>query len=139
MVALRVRMRHTLANPPYFSQLMGNIREEESWINAREGVKTAATAVTTTVPQSPVTSHIRARQPKNEVKALSSQVARLLNAAPVATKPGNMTAKNGSKQPASEATTLDTLARGRAPRSTPPGIFCYQCGQDGQSARDPRT
>lgn len=54
-----IRMSHTLDNPPSFSQLMREVREEENWIGAIEGVKTAVTtATTTTVPQSSVTSEL---------------------------------------------------------------------------------
>ncbi|KAL0147743.1 hypothetical protein M9458_056949, partial [Cirrhinus mrigala] len=45
MVALRIRMTHTLQSPPSFSQLMKEIREEEHWVAARENVKACVAGV----------------------------------------------------------------------------------------------
>lgn len=44
MVALQVRMMHTLQDPPSFSQLMKEVREEEHWVTATD-VKASVAAV----------------------------------------------------------------------------------------------
>lgn len=46
MVAPRLRMTHTLCDPPSFSQLLREVREEEDWINARDGGKSLVSATT---------------------------------------------------------------------------------------------
>lgn len=50
LVALRMRMMHTLEDLP-FSQLMREVREEENWVDARESAKgSSATASVSHVP-----------------------------------------------------------------------------------------
>lgn len=134
MVALRVRLSHTLANPPSFSQLMRDVREEENWISAREGVKTAATVASATVPQTLVTSELNSL--KNEVKELSSQVTRLLSVGPVTPTPERSTPRTGSAHQAPEGAAHDASPRGRKYRSLPSGIFCYKCGEEGHTRRE---
>lgn len=80
MFALRVRMSHSMEHPPSFSQLMHDVREEENWMSAREGMKTAASTATVTVPQSSVTSELNSL--RDEVKELSSHVAKLFKSTP---------------------------------------------------------
>lgn len=75
---------------------MREVREEENWINGREGVKTTVTAATTTVPESSVSSELN--NLRSEVKELSSQVAKLPSAAPVATKSEKLTLKTLTPQ-----------------------------------------
>ena len=102
-------MSHTLDKPPSFSQLMREVREEENWISAREGVKATVTAATATVPQSSVTSELNSL--RNEVRELTSQVARLLSAVPVTPTSESTTARTGSVQQAPEATVRDASPR----------------------------
>ncbi|KAF4086823.1 hypothetical protein AMELA_G00088740 [Ameiurus melas] len=134
MIVLRIRMSHTLENPPTFSQLMREVREEENWISKREGVKTTVTAAPITVPPTSVSSELSSL--RNEVKELSSQVAKLLSVTPVTPKPEKFTAKTTSTQ-----RTLDTSAYDAPSTVTPfrplqPGVFCYNCGQDGHTRRE---
>lgn len=44
MVALPIRMTHTLRDAPSFSQLMKEVREEEHWVAARADVKASESA-----------------------------------------------------------------------------------------------
>ena len=135
MVALRIRLSHTLANPPSFSQLMRDVREEENWISAREGVKTAATVAAAAVTQTSVTSELTSL--RNEVKELSSQVTRLLSVTPVTpTTPERSMAMAGPVTRMPEVAARDASSRVRTSRPPQPGIFCYQCGEDGHTKRE---
>ena len=100
MVALDVRMSHTLQNPPSFSQLMKEVREEENWISTRESVKTTAKVNTSTVPDTFAVSGLDSL--KQEVKELSSQVSRLLSVATVTFSPDVSKTKTGSNTRVSE-------------------------------------
>lgn len=132
MVALRVRMSHTLQSPPSFSQLMREVREEENWISTREAVKPTAAVATAAVSQpSTVTSELSSL--KSQVKELSSQVARLLSIAPVTPASESITTRNVSAQQTPEAAPLE---RAKTSRLLPTGIFCYKCGQDGHTKRE---
>ncbi|XP_059932196.1 paraneoplastic antigen Ma1 homolog [Gadus macrocephalus] len=134
MVALRIRISHTRENPPSFSQLMREVREEENWISAREGVKTTVTASTTTVPPSAVLSELNSL--RNEVNELSSQVRKLLSITPATPKPDILTTKTTPPQRKSEVAAWDSSARVKPFRPLQPGIFCYNCRQDGHTSRE---
>lgn len=135
MVALRIRLSHTLATPPSFSQLMRDVREEENWISAREGVRTTAAVATAAVTQTSVASELNSL--RDDVKELSSQVTRLLNVAPVApTTPERLMAMAGPVTQPPEVAARDAVSRVRTSRPPQPGIFCYQCGEDGHTKRE---
>ncbi len=57
MVALRIRMTHTLQSPPSFSKLMKEIHEEEHWVASRENVKVSVATVVS--PQASVPSELK--------------------------------------------------------------------------------
>ncbi len=76
MVALRIRMTHTLQSTPSFSKLMKEIHEEEHWVASRKNVKVSVAIVVS--PQASVPSELK--NPK-EVKEPSTQVSQLLNVA----------------------------------------------------------
>lgn len=136
MVALRVRVTHTLQDPPSFSQLMREVREEEHWLSARTNAKVsvAMTAVPS-VPSGPVMSELDSL--RKEVKELATQM-KLLSAAPVIS-PADRVAQNagnlGAVNPIPEG-----LQRVKMPQfslsSSLPGIFCYKCGEDGHTKRN---
>lgn len=134
MVALRVRLSHTLDKPPSFSQLMRDVREEENWISTREGVKINATVAAAAVPSAAFTSELNSL--KNEVKELSSQVARLLSVTPVTSTPERSMARSGTIEQAPETAAREGPSRVRMSRPLPPGIFCYKCGEDGHTKRE---
>ena len=131
MVALRIRLSHTLDKPPSFSQLMRDVREEENWISAREGVKTVSTVAAAAVTQNSVTSELNSL--RNEVKELSSQVTRLLSVTATPTAPEHPIAMAAPVTRKPEAASQDASSRGRTPR---PQIFCYQCGEDGHTKKE---
>ncbi|RXN36708.1 Retrovirus-related Pol polyprotein from transposon 297 [Labeo rohita] len=68
MVAMRLRVTHSLRDPPNFSDLLREVREEENWIKARDGAK-AGVATTTAVP--------RVTAPEKEVDSLKHDVKEL--------------------------------------------------------------
>lgn len=134
MVALRVRMTHTLQNPPSFSQLMREVREEENWISGRESVKTTAKVKTSTVPDTSSVSGLDSL--KQEVKELSSQVSRLLSVATVTPSPDVSPAKTRSNMHVSEVAAQSALPKVKTFKSTNSDIFCYKCGEDGHTRRE---
>lgn len=132
MVALRVRMSHTLQNPPSFSQLMKEVREEENWISGRESVKTRAKVNTSTVPDTSAVSGLDSL--KQEVKELSSQVSRLLSVATVTSSPD--VSKTGSNMHVSEVAAQSTSPKIKTSKYPTSDIFCYKCGEDGHTRRE---
>lgn len=125
MVALRIRMTHTLQSPPSFSQLMKEIREEEHWVAARENVK--ASVATVVSPQASVPSELQ--NLKKEVKELSTQVSQLLNVATVPCASDCAPQKTPSKN--SESVNRDNSQKAKLMQPLVPVIFCYKCGEDG--------
>ncbi|XP_043082986.1 paraneoplastic antigen Ma1 homolog [Puntigrus tetrazona] len=124
MVALRIRMTHTLQSPPSFPQLMKEIREEEHWVAARENVKASVANVVST--QASVPSELQ--NLKKEVKELSTQVSQLLNLASLPCASDCTPQKISSKR--SEGVT-DNSQKVKPAQSPVPMIFCYKCGEDG--------
>ena len=129
MVALRVRMSHTLQDPPSFSQLMKEVREEENWVSAREGVRKTVKVATSTVPAAPAVPELDSL--RNEVRELSSQVSRLLSVATVTSSVEVQ--KTESDVRVSEAAAQRAPPNMKTLRSLPPGFFCYKCGEDGHT------
>lgn len=125
MVALRIRMTHTLQSPPSFSQLMKEIREEEHWVAARENVK--ASVATVVSPQASVPSELQ--NLKKEVKELSTQVSQLLNVAIVPCASDCAPQKTPSKN--FEIVNRDNSQKAKLTQPIVPVIFCYKCGEDG--------
>ncbi|XP_049418426.1 paraneoplastic antigen Ma1 homolog [Epinephelus fuscoguttatus] len=130
MVALRVRMSHSLQNPPSFSQLMKEVREEENWISGRESVKTTAKVNTSIVPDASTVSGLDSL--KREVKELSSQVSRLLSVATVTSSPD----VSKTQMRVSEVVTQSAPPKVKTSKSPTSDIFCYKCGEDGHARRE---
>ncbi len=125
MVALRIRMTHTLQSPPSFSKLMKEIREEEHWVAARENVK--ASVATVVSPQASVPSELQ--NLKKEVKELSTQVSQLLNVATVTCASDCALQRTPSKT--FEGVNRDNSQKAKPTQPPVPVIFCYKCGEDG--------
>ncbi|XP_060764602.1 paraneoplastic antigen Ma1 homolog [Neoarius graeffei] len=151
IVALRVRLLHTLQAPPSFSQLMRNVREEEHWVSARESAKvsvasstfcqvpvTAAVALPH-VPVTPLASEVDSL--RKEVKELTSLVTKLLTATTVAPENPQVSQFGVSHSTETTAPAVPTRAvSSNLPKSTTsssvPAIFCYKCGEDGHTKRE---
>ncbi|KAL1279354.1 hypothetical protein QQF64_026027 [Cirrhinus molitorella] len=125
MVALRIRMTHTLQNPPSFSQLMKEIREEEHWVAARENVKVSVATVVS--PQASVPSELQ--NLKKEVKELSTQMSQLLNVVTAPCTSDCAPQKMPVKNP--ESVNRDNSQKPKPIQPPVPVIFCYKCGEDG--------
>ncbi|XP_047674107.1 paraneoplastic antigen Ma3-like [Tachysurus fulvidraco] len=149
LVALRVRMMHTLRDPPSFSQLMREVREEEHWVSVRESTK--ASVATAAVSQVPMTAAVGASQAsltrvasevdslRQNIKELTTLVSKLLSTATgtpagVAQNAVSPILENPATAVFSEAVALDRA--GPSVPSLVSGIFCYKCGEDGHLKRD---
>lgn len=126
MVALRIRMTHTVRDPPSFSQLMKEVREEEHWVSARENVK--ASVATVASPQVPVPPELHSL--KKEVKELSTQMSQLLSMTTVIPTPVSDQAPQKDSQ-TREVSSRDNARKQKNPKLPQSGIFCYNCGEDG--------
>lgn len=135
MVALRLRMTHKLREPPSFSQLLREVREEEDLISSRDAVRTSVAAAII----QPAAAVSELESLKREVKDLASQVTRLLAVATVTPKQER---PSSSKNRGSADQVFDTPANTapsapEVPSATAAhrGIFCYKCGEDGHTKR----
>ncbi|XP_060758550.1 paraneoplastic antigen Ma1 homolog [Neoarius graeffei] len=159
IVALCVRLLHTLQAPPSFSELMRSVREEEHWVSARESAKVSVSSavtprapVTTVFPPVPVTAAValphvpvspvasEVDSLRKEVKELSSLVSKLLTAVTVApatpVRPCSASQSTETTAPAfSTRTVPSSLPKSTAPTPVP-GIFCYKCGEDGHTTHE---
>lgn len=130
MVALRIRMTHTLRDPPSFSQLMKEVREEEHWVAARADVKASVSTVIS--PPVPVPSELQ--NLRKEVKELSTQVSQLLNVATVTSVSDCVSQKVPHHIP--DRVSRDNFQNPKTPKPPVPMIFCYKCGEDGHTKRE---
>ncbi|XP_062843417.1 paraneoplastic antigen Ma1 homolog [Trichomycterus rosablanca] len=131
MVALRLRVTRSLREPPSFSELLREIREEEAWGQAWEKVK----ARVSTASAHALEKDVELDQLRNEVKGLSGQVSGLLKVAAIKSTSGESLGRTETRrQPGSNDVPVD---RARS-STTPMEIFCYRCGEDGHLRRDCR-
>ncbi|KAK2831469.1 hypothetical protein Q7C36_016555 [Tachysurus vachellii] len=112
MVALQMRMTHTLRDTPSFLQLMKEVREEEHWVAARADVKASVATV----------------------KELSTQVSQLLNVATVTSVSDCVSQKVPHYLP--ERVNRDDFQNPKIPKPSAPTVFCYKCGEDGHTKRE---
>ncbi|XP_051954463.1 paraneoplastic antigen Ma1 homolog [Xyrauchen texanus] len=76
-VALRLRMMYSLRDPPGFSQLLREVREEENWISTRISAKPVVNSKpAVAVPMGSALDEVEIL--KREVKDLTTQVGKLL-------------------------------------------------------------
>ncbi|XP_073708839.1 paraneoplastic antigen Ma1 homolog [Garra rufa] len=134
MVALRLRMTHTLRDPPSFSQLLREVREEEDWIKARDGGKVVVAAAS--VPPAPSKSELSSI--KQEVSALTAQVSKLLKAVTSTPVPEPSLGAMGPVCQVADVSGAEVSNRKSTSKIPRPGIFCYKCGEDGHTKRECR-
>ncbi|KAK0133373.1 Paraneoplastic antigen Ma1 [Merluccius polli] len=147
LVALRVRMMHSLHNPPTFSQLMREIREEEHWASARENAKVSVSSAV--VPRSSVTAAVAVPQVavtpvlsevdslRNEVKELTVLVTRVLSATSLTpSTPATQTVVGQSQETIVSPRIVSSTLPASAASPSVLGIFCYKCGEDGHTKRE---
>ncbi|XP_065110556.1 paraneoplastic antigen Ma1 homolog [Paramisgurnus dabryanus] len=131
MVALRLRMTHKLRDPPSFSELLREVREEESWVSAREKSKIL---VSSAVVAQETPSHELADL-KRDVQELSAQVGKLLTAVAETSAAVPVTQKAVARA-ALNANDREGNQKKDVGRYNPSAIFCYKCGEDGHTKRE---
>lgn len=152
LAALRIRMTYKLKPPPSFTELLREVREEESLVFERERVNEVVSASVinyagcATASVAPKQSEFTTPAPaavegdpaieslKNELQGLKNDVARLLSAS-VATSESlpqhviqNCTQKAAVKYAGGKERTSRSQYRA--------DVFCYKCGEDGHFQRE---
>lgn len=133
MVAMRLRVTYSLRDPPNFSELLREVREEENWISARDGPKVGVAAATA-VPQI-TSSEKEIDSLKRDIKELSSQVSKLLKIVTATPVPEASSKKTGLVVD-SDAKVRDAVTKKDNVMPVKPDIFCYKCGEDGHTRRE---
>ncbi|XP_016409821.1 paraneoplastic antigen Ma1 homolog [Sinocyclocheilus rhinocerous] len=132
IVAMRLRVTYSLRDPQNFSDLLREVREEENWINARDGAKVGAT---TTAVSRVTASEKEVESLKCDVKELSAQVSKLMKVVGSTSVPESSSQKNLSVMSA-DAKARDAVPNRDLASPVKPGIFCYKCGEDGHTRRE---
>lgn len=133
MVALRIRMTYKLREPPTFTELLQEVREEEDMIQDRNTtksvVKSSAVAPVATVCKE---AHSEIEVLRKELNGLKTEMTRLMSAnvttAQSDIQRSDVAFKSKKKRinPSQEQTQADSN----------PGVFCYRCGEDGHFKRN---
>ncbi|XP_039632266.1 paraneoplastic antigen Ma1-like [Polypterus senegalus] len=126
MVALRLRMTHKFCEPPPFTELLKEVREEENMIHNRSTVQATVT-VSSVASDKTDSADCEVELLKKEIRGLRSEMARLLSAA---------VAPVTSDTPKMHSLAVTT---GRSALSKAGGgenIFCYKCGENGHFKQD---
>lgn len=133
MVALRIRMIYKLRDPPTFTELLLEIREDEDMIHNRNTTKSvvkssAVAPVATVAPEADTEIEVL----RKELRGLKTEMTRLMSANVSAgqsdTERSGVAFKGKKKRvnPSYEQTQAEIR----------PGLFCYKCGEDGHFKRD---
>lgn len=136
MIALRIRMTHKLREPPSFSDLLREVREEEDMLQSRNDVKSQVMSKTVTPVPRP-TPEIKVDP---EVEQLKRDIT-VMKAEMMSLKAATITSKPDTQGPQLEVPAKakhrrnDTL-QGAGNEEDRPGIFCYRCGEDGHFKRE---
>ncbi|XP_026048980.1 paraneoplastic antigen Ma1 homolog [Astatotilapia calliptera] len=136
MIALRLRMTHKLREPPSFSELLKEVREEEDMLQSRNDSKNpvmsqSVTPVSKSAPEQEVDPEVA--KLKKELSVMKAEMLSL-KAATIASHPDTQIS-----QP--EVPTKPPYKRNATPQRSgyqedKPGIFCYRCGEDGHFKRE---
>lgn len=133
-VALRLRMMYSLRDPPGFSQLLREVREEDNWISTRASAKPVVNSKPAVAMQME-SALDDVEVLKREVKELTTQVGKLLKnvtSLPV----GDVTTQIPCVGPAKASGFSTAAASKGSDVSSRAGIFCYKCGEDGHTRRE---
>lgn len=136
MIALRIRMTHKLREPPTFSDLLKEVREEEDMLQSRNDVKSPVTSLTVT----PVPRTTPETKVDPEVEQLRRDIT-VMKAEMISLKAATVTSPPKTQGPQFEIPAKVRHRRSETLQSAGteedrPGIFCYRCGEDGHFKRE---
>ncbi|XP_067400773.1 paraneoplastic antigen Ma1 homolog [Emydura macquarii macquarii] len=136
LIALKLQLSNSLQNPPSFSSLVRDVREEEDRLAARETGRIPVASVCTLTSVAP---HDEIADLKKGLLCLTEQVNQLLRLSTGVEKPDR-----SSQSQRRDATVRDNnsvadntthSSRGSV-ETNRSDIFCYKCGEDGHTKRD---
>lgn len=136
MIALRIRMTHKLRDPPTFSELLKEVREEEDMLQSRHDVKSTVMSKTVTSVPKPVPeiqANPEVEQLKKEISVMKAEMINL-KASTVVAQPDNQIAQ--SEIPVKTKYRRNDIPQRASNEEERPGVFCYRCGEDGHFKRD---
>ncbi|CAI5659741.1 unnamed protein product [Oreochromis niloticus] len=136
MIALRLRMTHKLREPPSFSELLKEVREEEDMLQSRNDLKNpvmsqSVTPVSKTAPEQEVDPEVA--KLKKEISVMKAEMLSL-KAAAVASHPDTQIPQ--LEIPAKTPYKNNATPQRSGYQEDKPGIFCYRCGEDGHFKRE---
>lgn len=136
MIALCIRMKHKLREPPTFSDLLKEVREEEDMLQSRNDVKSPVTSLTVTpVPRTTPETKIdpEVEQLRRDITVMKAEMISLKSA--TVTSPSNTQGPQFKIPAKVRHRRSETLQRAGTEEDRP-GIFCYRCGEDGHFKRE---
>uniref|UniRef100_A0A3P9DR78 CCHC-type domain-containing protein n=1 Tax=Maylandia zebra TaxID=106582 RepID=A0A3P9DR78_9CICH len=136
MIALRLRMTHKLREPPSFSELLKEVREEEDMLQSRNDSKNpvmsqSVTPVSKSAPEQEVDPEVA--KLKKEISVMKAEMLSL-KAATVASHPDTQISQ--PEVPAKPPYKRNATPQRSGYQEDKPGIFCYRCGEDGHFKRE---
>lgn len=139
MIAMRIRMTHKLREPPSFSELLKEVREEEDMLQSRNDAKSAVMSkpvTSVTKPSPEVKIDLEMEQLKSELSAIKAEMNNLKVSTVAAA-----TVWPETKSPKYEPPNKNEYKRNpsaQRPKTSldVPGVFCYRCGEDGHYMRE---
>lgn len=136
MIALRIRMTHKLREPPTFSELLKEVREEEDMLQSRNDVKNTVmskTVIPVSKPTPETTVNPEMEQLKKDICVMKAEVMNL-KAATVVTQPDKQSPQ--PENPAKAKYRRNETPQRASNEEDRPRIFCYRCGEDGHFKRE---
>lgn len=138
MIALRLRMTHKLREPPSFSELLREVREEEDMLQSRNDVR--GTVMSQSIfpfptPASKSECDSEVQQLKNEISVMKAEMISL-KTAKVASVASPADVQSQQPNVPADHTRKNATPRRSGSQEDKPGIFCYRCGEDGHFRRE---
>lgn len=135
MIALRLRMTYKLREPPSFSELLKEVREEEDMLQSRNDVKNPVMSQSVT----PVSKPAPEPEVDPEVAKLKKEIS-VMKAEMISLKAATASHPD-TQSPQLEIPAKTTYKKNATPQRSgyqedKPGIFCYRCGEDGHFKRE---
>ena len=136
MIALRLRMTHKLREPPSFSELLREVREEEDMLQSRNDAKNPVMSQSVT----PVPKPAPETEVDTEVAMLKKEIS-VMKAEMISLKAATVSSHPDAQSPQLEIPVKTTYKKNATPQRSgyqedKPGVFCYRCGEDGHFKRE---